>query len=149
MAQEVLSPEEISKLIPDKIKGYYQPVDAQSKLMRLGTIRYSLVEKKFKSNDGRQEIRFLLFDYKEAPIMFNQATRKWSAYEPVESDSLILQSVVRENCTGWETHQVTRHTSQIMMGICERFFLLVDARDLPREALRDIMAQIRFESYPK
>ena len=145
---EVLKAEEIVKLIPDYIKGYSLDGEAKAKLMALGTIRYSLTEKNFAS--GNKKIKVLLFDYKEASIMYNQATRKFNTFTPVETDSLILRSLTLTNCSGWESYNAQSKSSQILLGICDRFFLTVNGTNVPLEVLKQVVSNnIKFEDFPK
>jgi hypothetical protein len=146
-AQQVLMPEEIARLIPDRLRGFQLSADPKTRLVQLGNIRYSLVEKSFSS--GKGVVKILLFDYKEAPIMFSQATRKWSNLSPVTTDSVVLESFSLQNCTGWETFNVRRNASQVVMGICDRFFLTIEAQNVSTETLRNILQQFRFDTFPK
>jgi hypothetical protein len=145
---QVLPAEKIIKLIPDKIPDYYLKEDPKSKLIKLGTIQYSMVEKNF-STSKKRSIKILLFDYKDASIMYNQATRKWSTFTTIESDSLILRPSIIKDCTGWESYYVYKKNSQIMLGICNRFFLTVEGTGVELEALKKIVQDFKFETYPK
>lgn len=145
---KVLSPEKILKLVPDKIKEFHLSDDPKSKLIKLGTLQYSMAEKNF-SGSRKRSIKILLFDYKEAPIMYNQATRKWSTYTTIESDSLILRPTIMTDCTGWESYNVNRKNSQIMLGVCDRFFLTIEGTGVDLEALKKVVQGFKFETYPK
>jgi hypothetical protein len=144
-AQSVLLPEKISKLIPDRIKGYYEEGDAKSSLITLGTIRYSLVERRF--SRGKEHIKILLFDYKEASIMYKQAMRKWN-HEVVVTDSLVLRNIEMDNCNGWESYNRQSYSSQIFLGICDRFFLMISAENVPLDRLRDVLNSFSFQDFP-
>jgi hypothetical protein len=146
LGQEVLPPEKISKLTPDRIKGYYQDGDTRSSLIKLGNIRYSLVERRF--SKGKEKIKVLLFDYKEADIMYKQAMRKWN-HEPVVTDSLVLRTIEMEDCTGWESYNRQSYTSQIFLGICNRFFLMISAENVPLDKLKEILDSFSFRDFPK
>ena len=147
-AIEILPPEKIVNLIPDKIKEFHLSTDPQSKLIRLGTLRYSMAEKNF-SGSHKRSIKILLFDYKEAPIMYNQATRKFNTFTPVESDSLIMRSVLMSDCTGWESYNINRRSSQILLGVCNRFFLTVEGTNVDLEFLKKVVQNFKFETFPK
>ncbi len=147
-AGEILPAEKIIELIPDKIKDFYSSDDAQSKLIKLGTLRYSMAEKNFSASQKRS-IKILLFDYKEAPIMYKQATRKFSTFTPIESDSLIMRSVLMTDCTGWESYNVQRKNSQILLGVCNRFFLTVEGTNVDLKSLKKVVQSFKFETYPK
>lgn len=146
LAQQVLKPEEISQLVPKKIKGYYEDGESKSSLIKMGDIRYSLCERKF--INGKQKIMILLFDYKEAGIMYKQAMRKWDD-ELVENDSLILRNITMINCTGWESYNKQSSTSQIFLGICDRFFLMISANNIELDKLKEVTSYFSFETFPK
>jgi hypothetical protein len=145
---EILSTDQILKLIPDKIAEFYPAEEFKSKLVKLGTLRYSMAEKDFSGNRKRA-IKILLFDYKEAPIMYNQATRKWSSFTTIETDSVILRPALIKDCTGWESYNVHRKNSQIMLGICDRFFLTIEGTGVDLEFLKKVVQTFEFENYPK
>lgn len=144
----LLSPEEIVTLIPNKVKEFYSGSDAKSRLIKLGNIRYSMVERNFVGNRNRS-IKILLFDYKEAPIMYNQATRQWNSYKAVESDSLILRPTLIKDCTGWESYNVHRKDSQILLGICNRFFLSAEGKNVDLEFLKKVVMDFKLNTFPK
>ena len=144
--QSVLKPEEITKLVPSEFKGYYEDGDSKSSLIKMGNIRYSLCERRFSRT--KQKIKILLFDYKEAPIMYKQAMRKWNN-EIIETDTLILRNIEKENCTGWESYNKRAGTAQIFLGICDRFFLMISGENVELTSLQDVLATFPFQTYPK
>ncbi|MFZ6002277.1 MAG: hypothetical protein ACOYW3_17320 [Bacteroidota bacterium] len=143
-----LTPAEVLKLVPDKIKGFRADEDFKSKQMNVGTVSYSLCEKKF-DGGGDKSIKILLFDFKNAPIMYSQAMRKWNNADPVESDSLILRVVTMDNCTGWEWYSKNSGTSQIFLGICDRFFLNMTGENVELDKLKDVVKEIKLDKFPK
>lgn len=145
-AQRVLNPEEIADLLPKKVKGFYDDGDSKSSLMKLGDIRYSLSERKF--SKGKQKIKFLLFDYKEASIMYKQAMRKWNN-ELVDSDTLIFKNITMTNCTGWESYNKRSESSQIFLGICNRFFLMISGEYVSLDQLEETANLFDFATFPK
>jgi hypothetical protein len=145
--EAALSPGRIVKLIPNKIKGYSLRSDPKSKLITVGKLRYSMAEKNFGS--GRKSIKILLFDYREAPVMLNQVTRKWDTYTPVTSDSLIHQSVDINNCQGWEMYNIINRNSQIVLSIFERYYLTIEGKNIELESLKLILQDFKLESFPR
>lgn len=146
IGQRALEPDAISKLVPEKVKGFYEDGETKASLVKMGTLRYSLCERKF--SKGKQKIKILLFDYKEASIMYKQAMRKWNT-EVVETDSLILRNVEMENCTGWESYNRQAGTAQIFLGICDRFFLMISAENMELYNLKEVASLFKFETFPK
>jgi hypothetical protein len=147
-ATAVLQPDKIVKLIPDRFQDFYMLESPQSKLIAFGEIRYSMAEKRFTANKKRS-IKILLFDFKEAPIMYKQATKKFSSFVPIESDSLIVRSVLLTDCSGWETFNVKRNFSQILLGVCDRFFLTIEGTNIDLSDLKMIVKTFDFSTYPK
>lgn len=145
---KVMSPEKIIKLIPERISEYSSASDAKSKMIQLGTLRYTMAERNFASSQKRS-IKILLFDYAEAPIMYSQATRKWSTFTTVESDSVILRPAVVTDCIGWESYNFYRKNSQVLLGICDRFFLTVEGTNVELEFLKKVIEGFKFETFPK
>lgn len=146
--EKILSAEKIIELIPDRIKDFYAAEDGKSRVVKLGNIQYSLAEKNFTSGKKRY-IKILLFDYNAAPIMYNQATKKFSGYKTEESDSLISRSVLMKDCTGWESDNFLRKNSQIMLGICDRYFLVIEGNNVSLEFLKGVLQTFDLEEFPK
>lgn len=145
---KVLHAEKIIKLIPNKLEGFSMVKDPVSKLIKLGTLQYSMAEKTFSSHRNRS-IKILLFDYKEAPIMYNQATRKWTTFNTIESDSITQRPTNINNCTGWEAYDAKRKSSQILVGIFNRFYLTVEGTNVDLEVLRKVLQEFKFDTFPK
>ncbi len=142
-----LPPEEMQQLVMSRIHGYEEDGDVRSKLIQIGNLQYSLCERKFIR--GAQKIRVLLFDYKNAPIMYSQATKVWQHYAPVISDSTTLLPIGMTNCSGWESYRKGNNTSQVYLGICDRFFLNVTGEGVDLEAMKEIIGLFKFEQFPK
>jgi hypothetical protein len=143
--QEVLKPEEMKKLVPEKIKGYNAESESKSSLIKMGDLRYSLCERKFYK--GRQKVKILLFDYKEAPIMYNQAMRRWTTPNVV-TDSLVFRNITKNNYTGWETYNRVSSTTQIFIGIKDRYFLMISGENIELGMLQEVLQDFSFEGYP-
>ncbi len=148
-AQDValLSPTKMLKLMPKRIKGFQQIIDPKALEMKVGTLTYTLCEENF--NDGKRSIKILLFDFKEASIMYNQATRKWNKQSTMEFDSLVERSVMIRNCSGWESFNKHNRTSQLFLGICERFFLTITGENVNLDELRKVLDDFPLEEFPK
>ena len=143
----VLSPEEMRKLVPARVEGFREEDNIKGKLIQIGNLRYSLCEHRF--SKGKQMIRVLLFDYKDAPIMYSQATRDWKNFFPVTSDTTILRPFGMEFCKGWESFNKRNNFSQIYAGICDRYFLNLTGEGVELETLKGVFNQFHFEQFPK
>lgn len=107
-----------------------------------------MAEKRFSATKKRS-IKILLFDYQETPIMYNQATRKWSSYTVVESDSLIVRPTTINNCPGLESYNVQNKNSQILVGVYNRFFLTLEGVNVDLEFLKKVVQAFKFETFPR
>jgi hypothetical protein len=143
----VLSPKKMLNLIPDKIKGFQGIDESKARQTKLGDITYTLAEKHFHS--GKRSIRILLFDYKEAPIMYNQAMREWGSHAFVDTDSLVFRSLTMQNCFGWESYNLNSKRSQIFLGICDRFFMMITGENTDLVLLRLVLQEIPLTEFPK
>jgi hypothetical protein len=139
---------EIIKLIPDKInKVYSQASGPKSKMIQVGILRYSLVERNF--SNGKKKIKILLFDYSEAQIMYAQATKRFSTFTAIESDSLTCKPLEGINYFGWSTENHRSQISQILLGISDRFYLTVEGTCVPVEELEEVLEIINPERFSK
>lgn len=133
-AQKPLQPEKMLKLVPEHVQGYRDDGDAKGSVIQLGSLQYSLCERKFQK--GKEKIQFLLFDYKEAPIMYTQAMKRWN-HESITTDTVVQQPVSLDNATGWASYNRLANTSQISLGISDRFFLMISGDQIPLEKLKE------------
>lgn len=143
-----LPPEEVAKLVPGKIKGFRSHDPFHSKRMTVGSITYSLCEKRFEG-PGEKEIKILLFDFKNAPMMYTQAMRKWNSHELIDSDSVVLRLLQMDQCTGWESYHRQTNTSQIFLGICDRFFLSMTGERVSLDQLKEVAKTFPFDKFPR
>lgn len=141
----MLSPEKLSALIPARIKGF-TPEEAIGKQMKLGTLVYVIGERNFSAY--KKSVKILLFDFKGAPIMYNQAMRRWDNQE-ILSDSIVVRGLHVTDCSGWESYHRQTSTSQVFLGICDRYFLTITGTNVDLDVLKDILAQIKPEQFPK
>jgi hypothetical protein len=146
VAQHALSADKIGKLLPSKIKGYYPHGEGKNSLITLGKIRYSLAERGFRSRT--KTIKFLLFDYVEAPIMYNQAIKKWRDMKTINSDSIVYQPIARDS-SAWESWSRSSQSAQIVIGINNRFFLNISSEKISLDELRVLVNVLPFDKFPR
>jgi hypothetical protein len=146
LAQKPLQPEKMLKLVPEHVEGYHETGDAKGSVIQLGSLQYSLCERKFQK--GKEKIQFLLFDYKEAPIMYSQAMKRWN-HESVATDAVVQQAISMENASGWETDNRLSNSSQISLGIANRYFLMISGDQMPLDKLKEaIVDWLAFAEFP-
>lgn len=148
-AQErpVLMPEEIVKLIPEKFPGFTAEGRAKTRLIKIGTLSYSLVERSFKKS--RKKIKILLFDYNNALIMYSQATGKWKDIPDVENAFTVNRFIELPDCIGRESFNVADGTTQILLGVCDRFYLTLAGEHVDLETLRSLVPLFNLAAFPR
>jgi hypothetical protein len=144
---KVLSANEIKQLLPDALADYKKSEKPVSKVIKVGGIQYSLCDKRFLKED--QHIKFLLFDFKEAPIMYSQAVKKWSLASPVDTDSLVQRAFLKDGFEGWETYNQGMNSSQIFLGIHKRFFLTIEGERVDLVKLKSLLTEVDLSKFPK
>lgn len=143
---KVLSAQKITKLLPSKIPGYYLKGIARSSEMKIGTLTYSLCERNFAS--GKKQIRILLFDYIDAPIMYQQAMRNHSNIPPIESDSIIYKPVEFAEANGWQSINTKASEAKLVLGIYKRYYLSIEGENVNYEEVVNIFNQIDLKKFP-
>lgn len=133
-----MKPEEIVSLVPAKIDGFMADGKAKTRLVMIGTLSYSLAERSFKRR--KKKIKMLLFDYNNALIMYNQATGKWKDMPTIESDSLLTRYIEMPDYIGRESFNKINNTSQIVLGVGDRFYLTLAGERIDLETLRSIVS---------
>jgi hypothetical protein len=144
---QTLEPSAINQLIPSKIKGYWIKGDSKSSVLTIGSLRYSLSEKVFSSRD--KSIKILLFDYVEAPVMFNQSVKKWDEMQEMKTDSTSFHKTVSDYGETWESEHAYAKRSKLMLGINNRFFLTFDAENMSLAELKEFFKNFDLEKFPK
>ncbi len=148
MAQNVaMLPNKLLALVPNRIKGFHKTADPKALQFHIGTLTYSLCQLNFAN--GKRSLKILLFDFKEASIMYNQATRNWINQPNIEYDSLIERSFEFKNCKGWESCSTQNKTSKIFAGIHDRFFLTITGENVGLDELRIILDTFPLSEFPK
>jgi hypothetical protein len=144
---QVLPPQKINKLVPTKIKGYSSKGEPKSSQVKIGTITYSMCERTFAS--GHKNVRILMFDYEDAPIMFTQAMKKWGEVKLQESDSIVFRPFASPQVDGWESYTRESKHAQLILGINGRFFLTLSGENLELNELKGFLDNFDFEKFPK
>jgi hypothetical protein len=145
--KETLNASRIGKLIPAKVKGYSVEGDSKSSVLTIGSLRYSLSEKSFSSRD--KKIKILLFDYVEAPIMFNQSVKKWQEMPELKTDSILFSSGSADHGNVWESEHPLAKRSQLRLSINDRFFLTLEAENMSMDELKEFFKNFNLDKFPK
>ncbi len=144
-AQKLLPPEALAKLIPNKITGFYEDGAMRGSQKAIGDVRYSVCERRF--SKGKQKVKILLFDYQDAQIMFKQAMKNGMNNKGLETDSLISRKITAANYTGWETYSRSAASSQIFLGIADRFFLMLSAENVDLISLQSVLSNFNLDGF--
>jgi hypothetical protein len=145
--QRELKSKEMRSLLPDKIKGFHSEEGFINKRLKIGTISYTLCEKKF--SKGKQSIKLLLFDFVNADIMYKQAMYSLHDGEAIETDSIVMRAILLDNSTGWESYRKSSQQSQVVLGVCNRFFLSMTGDKVDLALLKSVLDLVPIAKYPK
>jgi hypothetical protein len=138
---------EILKLLPDKIDGFHPSEEPKSEQMKIGSITYTLCEKKFKAHE--KSIQLLLFDFLHADIMYKQSVSKWDEMKPVDTESMVMRAIEMENCKGWASYQKHTEEAQISLGIGGRYLLNITGHRVDLAILQSVLSLVELEKFPK
>ncbi len=138
---------EMESLLPERIEGFRSRDGVVNRRLKIGTLSYTLCERKY--TKGKQSIKLLLFDFVNADIMYKQATHNLHEGDAIESDSLVLRPIILDNSTGWESYRRQSGQSQIVLGICHRFFLSMTGDKVDLAMLQSVLNLVPLEKYPK
>jgi hypothetical protein len=144
---KVLVPEEMHQLIPHYVKEFQRSQELKGKLVTIGNLQYSVCEQSF--SNPHQRIKVLLFDFKDAQIMYRQATKEWQNFSLILTDTLTRQMIAMTNCSGWQSFRKNIKTSEIYLGVCDRFFLTLTGEGVELETLKSLLNDFHFDKFPK
>jgi hypothetical protein len=138
----------MKRLLPEKImRGYARGESGNAKVMKIGTLSYSLAEIVFEN--GKKRIKILLFDYASAQIMYDQSVKKFKTFEAVQNDSIVIQTLDKPYGQGWQTNNVKNKSSQIALGVNERFYLSLEGAQVELEELLQALDYMPFQKLPQ
>jgi hypothetical protein len=141
----VLTLAQLGELAPEKIEGY-RMAEPKGRILKIGTLSYSMIERIFVS--GKKQISIMLFDYNNASVMYRQATQKWKNAEGVETDLVLDNAYELEQQAGWMHYDKANNKSQIMMGVQNRFYLMLTGDGVPPNDLDSIAKDFDFGRFP-
>lgn len=143
---QVLTTDELLPYVNDKIPNYRSAQAPKASQIRIGDITYTMCQKEFR--EGKKRIKVLLFDFKEASIMYIQATRGWLLFESLASETYIQRPLSEEQYVGWETYNIPTKTAKIHLGIHDRFLMTIETTDVSPESLQEIIDHFMNEEFP-
>lgn len=132
----ILTIEQLGELTPEKIEGYRLVESLKGRSLKIGTLSYSMMERTFVQ--GKKQIKFMLFDYNNASVMFRQATQKWKNAEGHETDLILENTYELQNQPGWMQYDKANNKAQITLGIQNRFYLVLNGVGVPFSDLDNI-----------
>jgi hypothetical protein len=59
-----------------------------------------------------------------------------------------LRPIVMPGYTGWELYDVHRKSSQILLGIFNRYFLTIEGTNVDLETLQRVVHEFKFGDFP-
>lgn len=147
-AQErpVLPAEDLLELIPKQIENFRSFGDPRARMIKIGTLSYSMAERSFAR--GKQKIKILLFDYNNALIMYSQAMRNMKQAE--QSSMVQLASLSdASNYHYSESIEPEKNICQLFLGINDRFFLSISCENADSQAMYSLLNQFDFKNWTR
>ncbi len=142
----VLTLKQLGELAPEKIEGYKMQDQIKGRMLKIGTLSYSMIERTFVH--GKKQITIMLFDYNNASVMYRQATQKWKNEEDIETDLVLEQAYEFEKQPGRMHYSKSANKSQIVMGIQNRFYLMLTGDGVAPNDLSSIAKIFDFGRFP-
>ena len=81
--------------------------------------------------------------------MFSQATGKWKDLPTVESDSVVSRYIELPQYFGRESYNKANGTSQIIIGVNDRFYLTLEGQNVDLETLRSLVGLFDLANFPR
>ncbi|MCZ8023392.1 MAG: hypothetical protein O9302_13830 [Cyclobacteriaceae bacterium] len=144
-SSKALSPKELSSFIPDKIFGYKKQAKETSRAIKIGNISYSLCEKHYLKE--KNEVKVLLFDYADAPIMYTQVMS--DREKMIAVDSVYFSPYELVVGKAHQSYNPNQKSAQFFAGINERFFLQISCDNCTQDFLLPVIQSIRYSEFPK
>jgi hypothetical protein len=144
---EVLSPGKINKLVPSGFEGFRLLRNSKGKQIKEGPVTYAACERTFVR--GKKSVKILLLDYVDAPILYQQAMKKWDELQEFETDSAIFRSVDMKDIRGWESYSKTALQSQLIFGINDRFLLTLSGENMELYELKQLLQHFDLHQFPR
>lgn len=138
---------DLLNLIPNELAGYDQVGKFKSREIKIGTMSYTVGEKEF--SHQRSRVKLLLFDYQDAPVMFEQTTRPWLNTAVVDSDSVKRQRIEWVGNKGWESENTSTQSAQVALAINQRFVLMLIGENCRLSDLYTILGIFDLSRFPK
>ncbi|MBX2963795.1 MAG: hypothetical protein KF687_14890 [Cyclobacteriaceae bacterium] len=142
----LMSPEKLARLMPKKIDGFTLVEQDKGRMIKIGTLTYSMAECTF--SKSKRKISILLFDYNNAPIMYRQATSNWETQQADDSETLFEQSLQVADWRGWQQYNKASNSSKILLGIYDRFYLVLNGEGVDLEILNRVMDLFPWSDFP-
>ena len=135
----------IQFLLPDKVYGYKKHGKQVARKLKIGNIQYDLCEKYFIKD--KTEVKLLLFDYADAPIMYTQVMR--DREKMIAVDSVYFSNYSLLEGKAYQSFNPNQKSAQFFAGINERFFLQISCENCSLDFLLPVIQSVRFSEFPK
>ena len=142
----LLNLEQVGELMPEKIEEYKMVGGNKGRMLKIGTLSYTMVERTFVH--GKQQVIIMLFDYNNAPVMYRQATLPWKNALSTETALILENAYELERQPGWMRYDKVHNKSQISLGIQNRFYLMLIGEGVSPSALENIVKIFELTRFP-
>ena len=81
--------------------------------------------------------------------MYNQATKKFNTISDTDSDSVYLHKLDVANGNGWESGNKKNLSSQILLGVNNRYYLTIEGENMSSAELGEVLQFININLFPE
>lgn len=142
-----LTPKQLDRLLPKKIEGFRDETDPRSIQTKVGNLVYTLAERNLKTKTGK--VKLLLFDYVEAPVMFQQATKQWTAMPQNTTDSTSFIATLSDSVSTWRSVDRVHGRDQLVITLYKRYLINITSQGLADDQLNQLVRLIEPSKFPK
>ena len=137
---------ELKKYLPSSIAGYSAQGDPEGMTMEMNDMSYSQAHRDYRKGDS--ELNIMLIDYREAAAMYMQSTAMWQGNISMEDDHTKSGTTQVSGYNGWETYDKDDGSSQLMLGINDRYLLTLSGDKMSLESIKSIAGDLKLGGLP-
>ena len=145
--EKALHHSELQKYLPSSVAGYAAEGDPEGVTMEMNDMSYSQAQREYRK--GNNELNIILVDYREAAAMYMQSTAMWQGNISVEDDHTKSGTTQVNGYNGWEVYDKDEGSSQLVLGINDRYLVTLSADKMSLESIKSIASSLKLNGLPK
>jgi hypothetical protein len=143
-----LTAEELGKYLPDSLDGYPVASEIGHFSRNIGAEKYIDVYRQYRKKEGDTEyIQITLSDYGNAPELYSSKAYLWDDEGAYESPLVLFTIIQIESENAREKESKTTNLKDIIMGVNNRFILMIEGNaenfDLFTKSLAPIVTELK------